>query len=295
VVDSTVAVYGELAVKGRVRGSVVVVNGNLVVSDGGSVDGDAIVVRGSIVAPDGAIRGSSIALAGDMRMAGEALPRRSGFEQVKYELGVSLSVMAIMLGLGIGVLLLSGPHLTGTAEALLNNPGKSFFVGILGQIAVLPVMVLMIVALVLTLIGILLVPFAIVAYMLAVLGVSALGLLASAFVVGTAIGGNAIDRSARGKSLRAITLGTFVLGAVWLASAIFTTTPAVGSALRGFAMVMTWVAVTSGVGAALLSRFGRRHRQAEQEEEAEVWQTPTPVTGVAAAPRPASSAAGGRQ
>jgi len=60
---------------------------------------------------------------------------------------------------------------------------------------------------------------------------------------------------------------------------------------------VSWVAVTVGLGAALLSRAGTRHlagragvgttRPAPDDL---AWQTPTPVTGVTAARRPPTAA-----
>jgi len=68
-----------------------------------------------------------------------------------------------------------------------------------------------------------------------------------------------------------------------------------GAILRGLALAMTWVAATLGLGATLLSRAGTQRpamraggpaaRRPTPDELA--WQTPTPVTGVTAARRPA--------
>jgi len=62
------------------------------------------------------------------------------------------------------------------------------------------------------------------------------------------------------------------------------------------ALAVSWVAVTLGLGATLLSRAGTKRLDARQRAGARrpapedlAWQTPTPVTGVAAARRPALS------
>ena len=60
---------------------------------------------------------------------------------------------------------------------------------------------------------------------------------------------------------------------------------------------MTYVAVTAGFGAALLSRGGTRRDAAVAQAPAPAmnaasWQTPTPVTGVVAGRRPVVGAEG---
>jgi hypothetical protein len=297
-VDSAIGIHdGTLTVRGNVGHTVVVMNGDLVLDNGGVIEGDAVVVRGRIVMQGGVLRGAGITLGGDLRAPDTPAPVRTGLERVWHEVGVTLATLAIMIVLGIGVLLFAGGYLNGAADALALHPGKSFLIGILSQLATLPLLVLMIVALALTIIGLLLIPFAIVAFFLAVLGVCALGFLASAQVAGTAFGSRtAQDMPRRRMLLRALLMGVMLMGSVWLLAALTSATPIVGAALRGFAIVMTWVAVTAGVGAALLSRFSRRDAQpssAAPEPEDISWQTPTPVTGVAAARRPVTTGAGG--
>ncbi|HPV74947.1 MAG TPA: hypothetical protein PLX31_08620, partial [Gemmatimonadaceae bacterium] len=70
-----------------------------------------------------------------------------------------------------------------------------------------------------------------------------------------------------------------------------------GAALRIVALLVTYVAVTAGFGAALLSRGGSRRDAAVAQApapamDAASWQTPTPVTGVVAARRPVAAAKG---
>jgi hypothetical protein len=286
-----VGVYGgDLTVRGTLGQSAVVVNGDLIVEDGGHIDGDAIAVRGRVVQAGGSISGSSIGLAGDLRLPGSTLPARSGVALMKYELGIALTTLVIVIALGIGVLMFAGGHLVGTAETLASYPIRSFFAGLFSQLALFPALALLIIALVLTVIGILLIPFAVVAFVLASLGLGALGLLASAHVIGTGLGGTkARELPERRRNLRALLLGILVVGSVWSLGAIVTTVPIVGGALRGFAVVMTWVAVTAGFGAVVISRAGlrRKEREVVADEEPDIsWQTPTPVSGVAAARRP---------
>jgi hypothetical protein len=293
VVDTAVGVYaGTLTISGRVRRSVVVVHGDLVLAPGGVIEGDAAAVRGRILMEGGQVTGSSFTLGGDLSEAGLVAPARTAVQETWHDAGIALATLAIVIALGIGVLMFAGSHLTGTADALAAQPGRSFLFGVLAQLAMMPALVLLLVALALTILGLLLIPFAAVAFLLAVLGVGALGFLASAQVAGTALSGKSLrnlpERRAR---LRSLLLGILAMGTVWVVAALATAIPIAGALLRAFAAMMTWVAVTAGFGAAVISRAGRRQRAtvAAAEPEPDLsWQTPTPVTGVAAARRPVS-------
>jgi hypothetical protein len=75
---------------------------------------------------------------------------------------------------------------------------------------------------------------------------------------------------------------------VWVLAAAFQWSPAISGILRLVALAVTWVAATAGFGAAILSRGGT-HRDAAKKtpvDESAAWQTPTPITGVAAARKP---------
>jgi hypothetical protein len=90
----------------------------------------------------------------------------------------------------------------------------------------------------------------------------------------------------RGVHLRALAAGLAVYLVLWLAAALFSGVPAVGAILRAIASAVTWVVVTLGLGAALLSRAGtRRAMDSAGSGDDLSWQTPTPVTGVSASTR----------
>jgi len=172
---------------------------------------------------------------------------------------------------------------------------------VLGEITALPALVLLCIGLALTILGILLVPFAIVAYAIAFAGLLALGFLAVARLTGrvwSRAESNA-PNAARLANLRALFVGIVLYLGLWLLAAIFTWQPLAGAILRGVALAVSWVAVTVGLGAALLSRAGTRRMDARARAAAAArrpapedlsWQTPTPVTGVAAARRPVVTA-----
>jgi hypothetical protein len=158
------------------------------------------------------------------------------------------------------------------------------------------VLALVIIALALTIIGALLIPFAVVAYVLAVAGLVTLGFLAVARVTGEAIGSSVSRQlTLRGAALRALVIGVVIYLGLWLVAAAFTWQPIASFALRAIALGVTWVAATAGLGASVLSRAGTRRTTAEFEaparEEPLPWATPTPISGVVAARRPAAAQA----
>jgi hypothetical protein len=93
-------------------------------------------------------------------------------------------------------------------------------------------------------------------------------------------------------NLRALLTGIVLYVGLWLLAALFVSNPLVGSVLRAVALAGSWVALTLGLGATLISRAGTRRegesRRAQPTAPASdmSWQTPTPVTGVVAARRP---------
>ena len=277
---------GDLRVRGVIRGTAIAIAGDIVVEDGGSITGDAISVLGSLVAPGGAVAGSSRTFStsfGWLEDVDEAAAPRRGTSDA---MGLSLGWLVVMLLIGIGVLVFAGAYLDGVTDVLEQSFGRSFLVGIAGELGVIPVLLLVLVALCLTVVGILLIPFAIVAYVLAVTGFLTLGFLSVARLAGGSIGGSRGE--ARGRALRALVLGIAIFMGVWVLAAAFQWSPAISAVLRMIALAMTWVAATAGFGAAILSRGGT-HRDAAKKEvvdESAAWQTPTPITGVAAARKP---------
>ena len=87
--------------------------------------------------------------------------------------------------------------------------------------------------------------------------------------------------------------GLFFFFGLWLMAAILSWVPVLGSLLHALAFVVTWAAATVGLGAAVVTRGGGRPAAAPLiavAEGAELgWQTPTPISGIAAARRQATN------
>ena len=292
-VPGPVAVFeGTLTVRGRVEGDAIALGGDVVVAQGGEVTGDVVAVEGAIQRAGGTIGGEARTLGGVLA-EDAAEPVVAGDDRAaSSQVGLAVSWLGVLLLIGIGILVFAQPYLEGVVDTLETRFWRSFAVGLAGELAAIPLLVLMLVALAITVIGVLLIPFAVVAYVLALAGLVTLGFVAIARLTGGALGSDAVRRlSARGSALRGVVIGTVILLGMWVVAAALSPVPLLGLVLRAVAVMVTFVAVTAGLGATILSRAGTRGVEAPAAKPVDpaVWQTPTPVTGVAAARRPTST------
>jgi hypothetical protein len=305
----TVAVArGDLDVFGTVAGDAVALGGDVVVHPGGRVRGNALAVLGSVRADGGTVDGEMRSLQGPVGAVTAATAARTAAAAAALSptaatfraLKLSLGWMVMIALIGIGVLLFAERYLEGVVETIEGAFSRSFWAGVAGELALLPALLVLVVALAITLIGILLIPFGVFAFALAAAGLATLGFLAVAQVTGGALlrGRVRAAMTERGATLRALFTGVVLYTGLWVLAAAFTWSPIVGGILRGLAFAVSWVAVTVGFGAALLSRAGTRRAIADVVPAAAAvapassppvppdWQTPTPVAGVVAARRP---------
>jgi hypothetical protein len=224
-----------------------------------------------------------------------ALPSRhlGPTEATRRSLFLAVGWYLVLAAVGLGVVLFARANVETVAERIRDDFSRSFLVGLVGQVALFPALVLSIIALAVTLIGVLVIPFAIVAFFLATAGALALGFLAMSFVTGE----SAMQRREVSPTygppptLLYMFVGLSLYFALWALASAFTWAGILGGLLRLVACVVTWAAATVGFGATLLSRGGTRgppepSLTAQSSAEDFAWQTPTPVTGVAAARRP---------
>lgn len=292
-VTGPVAVFeGTLTVRGHIQGDAIALGGDVVLAQGGEVTGDVVAVEGAVQRAGGTIGGEARTLGGVLA-EDSSDPVGAGDERAaSSQIGLALSWLGVLLLIGIGILVFAQPYLEGVVETLETRFWRSFAVGLAGALAAIPLLVLILVALAITVIGILLIPFAVVAYVLALAGLVTLGFVAIARLTGGALGSDAVRRlSARGSALRGVVIGTILLLGMWVVAAALSPVPLLGLMLRAVAVMVTCVAVTAGLGATILSRAGTRGVEAPAAKPVDpaVWQTPTPVTGVAAARRPVST------
>ena len=292
VMGDLVVFRGNADVRGSVEGDVVTFFGDVILHPGARVTGDAIAVGGRTRLEGGTVDGEIRSITGAVFTPVADVARRGSARSTSRNLALALGWFLFLGLLGGFLALFAREKLERIAETVRDDFTRAFMVGLLGELAIAPAIVLSIIALAITIIGLLLIPFAIVALCLATAGALALGFLAVSFLAGeTFQRRGALASTDAGRALKAVLLGlSFYLG-LWLLAAAFTSVGFIGGLLKLVSAALTWVAVTVGFGATILSRGGTRVPGATMidapvpEDEAS-WQTPTPVSGVAAARRP---------
>jgi hypothetical protein len=199
----------------------------------------------------------------------------------------------VLAVIGSAVAIFARGKIDTIAERIREDFSRSFLYGVLGQIALLPALIAIVVALAITLIGIILIPFAIVGFVLAAAGALALGFLAMCFITGDAVmrWRGAAPTDGPPPVLQFLLIGLSLFLVLWVIGGALAWAGIVGGFIRFLIGVVTWAAVTVGFGATLASRGGTRASTPPTEPaplpiDDASWQTPTPVTGVAAARRP---------
>ncbi len=280
-----VVVGGTADVFGVIGGDVHAFWGDVVVHGGGDVAGSASAYRGRVILDGGRVRGS---MGSWQRAAADAATTAAAPMTRGRALTLGGGWTAMFVVIGIIVLVLLASNIEATARVLEQDFGRAFFVGVLGQLGFLPLLLLTCVALAVTIVGILLIPFALVAGPVALAGLVTLGWLALALVTGRALSGARRDGASRDEALRALTIGVVLLMAPWILAAALQGTGMAALIARIVAIAISWVAVSAGLGAALLSRAGagKRTNAERPQPPMQSWQTPTPIAGVAAARRP---------
>jgi hypothetical protein len=293
IVRGAVVARGPVVVAGRVEGAVVSLAGDVTIPRGGVVTGDALAVGGRVIA-DGEVGGemrSMSSLPARIAPATSAVDSRTSVQRTYDSMQLVAGTFGVLLIIALGVLLFAGPNLDEVVATLERQFGRAFWVGLLGQLLILPALVVLLVALAVSVIGILLIPFAIVAYAIAVAGLVTLGFLAVARLIGGAVRRSSRDTTARSRALAALALGLALVFSLWMIAAALTWAPLAAVVVRAAALAATWAALTLGLGAALISRAGTHRRVAAGTRPVELasWQTPTPLTGVVAARRPTAA------
>jgi hypothetical protein len=292
-VSGAAVARGNLVVKGRINGDALVLHGDIVVLPGGWIAGSAVAVDGRVRPSGGVIEGDTRAIRGVtgslLRAAGRVEAERP--PDTIRSLKMALGWFAVLFMIGVGVLLFAEKNLDGVVVALEQDFGRSFWTGLLAQLAAFPVLLLVVLGLSVTVIGVLLVPFAIVAFIIGLAGLLTLGFIAVSRFSGRAFFRNAA--ASRSVHLKSLFAGLAVYLGLWFLAALFVWSPVTGSLLRTVALGGSWVAATFGLGATILTRAGTRRksdgRQTSRPADEFSWQTPTPVTGVVAARRPVAT------
>ena len=278
-----VTLRGDLRVAGNVEGDVVALGGNVIVESGARITGSVIAAGGTVKLEGGQVAGEIV----ETVLQARASPAPVHRSPIALALGWALVLAAI----GLVVLLLARRNLERVAEAVRARFGRSLLFGLVGQLAFFPALLTIIVVLAITIVGVLVIPIALVAFLTAVAGATTLGFLAVAYASGETLASRM--SGARTSSVAfSLFVGLAVYVAAWVLAAALANVAMAGALVRALVGLMTWVALTLGLGATILTRGGTRDAVPRPDVDGplfmpdDMWQTPTPVSGVTAARRP---------
>lgn len=174
--------------------------------------------------------------------------------------GLVASFVALA-GIGFGLVLVAPRQLETVADTVRGSFWRSFLAGVLAQSLLVPVTGLLIIGLMLTVVGILLLPFAVLALLALTICAVVGGYLAAARSTGEVF---LRRRMALGHAVggwlpyRYLLYGLMLLMAVWGPAFVFGWVPIAGFMVLLFAALFTWVMISAGFGATIISRAGIR-------------------------------------
>jgi hypothetical protein len=289
-VDGNVLVIrGRAEVFGRVTGNLVSLDSDILVHRGAVVEGDALALGGKVQLLGGQVRGEAKGV--EANQPAPAPPPSALARTATNLAGVIGSVLTLGL-LGFGLVTFGRPNLEIVSDTVVQSFGRSFAVGLLGQILIVPTFGMLVVGLALSVVGILLIPFVVAVYVLLVVGATLGGFLAVTHAMGET---RTRRQMARGvalspNSFRYLGIGLGAVAAVWLVWALFGWVPVAGTLILAAAVIATWLLATVGLGACVLSRagvkpaFAGRFLPTEMLTDEYLWATPQ--QGVPAVKRP---------
>lgn len=286
---------GNADIYGILNGNLATVDGNIVVHPGAVVTGDVLAMGGTVQDAGGEIRGEIRTLAPieqGIPPTTAAAPL-NGLRLLLRNAAGLIGVFFTLAALGFGLVLFGRPNLEVVADTVSHTFGRSFVVGLLAQMLLLPTFGMLVVGLILSVVGVLLVPFAVLAYVLLLL----IGVVGGYLAVAHALGESYTRRRlalgvsiASPNSYRYMLVGLVAMLGFWAAWVLFGWVPVAGTMMKVAAFLVTWLLATAGFGATLLSRAGIREsftgRILPPEALTDEYLWATPQFGVPAAKRP---------
>jgi hypothetical protein len=285
---------GNADLYGRLSGNLVTVEGDITLHPGSYVSGSVLAYGGQVHQAGGQVTGDISSL-GTLDAADPgATPTVSPAPLVQALRNVAglAGIFLTLLGIGFGLVLFGQPNLEIISDTVAHTFGRSFAVGVLAQVLVIPTFGVLVLGLILSVVGILLVPFAVIASVLLVLVAVLAGFLGVTHALGERYTRRQLARGVFGSPNSYRYVGTGLAGMIllWTGWAAFGWVPVLGWIAFGAAAVVTWFLLTVGLGAALLSRLGLaghfagRFIPPESLTDEYLWATPQ--FGVPAARRP---------
>ncbi|MGE0353363.1 MAG: hypothetical protein AB7Q69_09000 [Gemmatimonadales bacterium] len=286
---------GNADIYGTLDGNLAVMNGDAIIHPGAVITGDVLALGGAVRDAGGQILGEIRTLkpAFVLPPAATAEPPLSALQVILRNGAGLIGVFITLLALGFSLVLFGRPNLEIVADTVSHSFGRAFVVGLIAQMLVLPTFGMLVVGLLLSVVGVLLIPFAVLAYTLLLLVGIVGGILAVAHALGETY---TRRRLALGitvpspNSYRYVAVGLLAICSLWATWVLFGWVPVAGTLILGAAFLFTWLLVTVGFGATLLSRAGAREAFAGRiippEALTDEYLWATPQFGVPAAKRP---------
>jgi len=251
---------GDADLYGRLSGNLVTVDGDITLHPGSFVSGSVLAFGGEVHQGGGQVTGEISTLGAllpadnDAPSAAAASPLLLALRNVAGLAGIFLTLLLI----GFGLVLFGRPNLEIISDTVTHTFGRSFAVGVLAQVLVLPTFGVLVLGLILSVVGILLIPFAVVAGALLVSVAVLAGFLGVTHALGEKYTRRRLAQGALGSpnSYRHVATGLVAMIMLWSGWAAFGWVPVLGWIAFGAAAVVTWFLLTVGIGAALLSRLG---------------------------------------
>jgi hypothetical protein len=285
VEGDVVAILGSIVIDGMVEGDVVAVGGELKIGSTGEIDGDAVSVGGGVEKEPGAkVRGEIVSVGG-----GEAFgltPMCPTFTGGIFSRGGRLglfvlwTVMVVILGLIIMAVFRRGVE--NVCMRARKEAFKAGLIGLLAEVLLVPAMLLFIITIIGIPIGVLVLPLV---FVLAAL----FGYIGVSYAVGARLG-NGHGRS----PYASIALGVIVLSGLAILGGLIGlpggTIQMIGKVVGFIGWAVIYVAVTVGLGAVILSKFGSSDMKPKAAPVD--WQYPPPAQGPQAPPPPPAGGQG---
>jgi hypothetical protein len=265
---------GNLDIYGTVGRNATAIGGDIIVHKGGRINGKATAIGGVVRLEGGTVGGRVRTIARDTDFRGFAsysefrgtrdlramrVMRHTPLRSV----GIAITWLLIVTLVGFALMAFGPDKLEIVIQTMQNGVGKSLLTGLFGQLAILPGAIAVVVLLAVTLIGIVLIPLGLMAFMFAVAGIAMFGFIAAATMTGAALTGDkSRDNTPHGRMLRAFLTGSAVYMGLWLLTAALSGVPLLGAMLASFTAAVTFIAITTGFGAVLLSYWRGEFKRA---------------------------------
>ncbi|MGH7703486.1 MAG: hypothetical protein ACREMO_10355, partial [Gemmatimonadales bacterium] len=252
---------GDADIYGTVTGNLATVDGDVIVHPGAVVTGDVLALGGDVQDAGGEIRGEIRTLrapAATHAIIDRPVPLSPVATAFRNAAGL-VGVFSTLLVLGFALTLFGRQPLEVVSDTVTHSFARSFLVGLMGQVMLLPTFGMLVVGLVLSVAGILLLPFALIVFPLLVIVAVLGGFLGVAHAMGETYTRRRMAMGAAigsANSYRYVLVGLVALLSLWSAWVLFGWVPVAGTLIFLLAVLVTWLLGTVGFGAALLSRGG---------------------------------------